>query len=73
MQMKALIRKVSQVAVGMTIPVDVLRAYRLKPGDYVVWDIDGDEAKVQFFRTTISEVPAERVSDTAPEEATAAE
>ena len=60
MQMKAMIRKVSQVAIGMTIPVDVLRALSLEPGDYVVWDIEGDEAKVQFFRTIISEVPAER-------------
>jgi hypothetical protein len=45
----------------MTVPADVVHAYRLSPGDSVVWDED----QVQFFRVTTSVAPAERAEETA--------
>jgi antitoxin component of MazEF toxin-antitoxin module len=59
MKIKATLRRTGGSTM-MTVPAEILRAYRLGPGDAVVWDIEGDEAKVVFLRVRTSVEPAEK-------------
>jgi antitoxin component of MazEF toxin-antitoxin module len=44
----------------MTMPVDLVRAYQLSPGDIVAWDGGWNGATVKFFRVSETRTPALR-------------
>jgi hypothetical protein len=44
----------------MTVPADVVRAFRLSAGDSVFWSLEENGAYAKFFRVT---APAERVQE----------
>ena len=50
-------------SLAVTIPVDIVRAYRLSAGDSILWDLGEDEAKITFFRVTKTVAPAERADE----------
>jgi antitoxin component of MazEF toxin-antitoxin module len=64
MRIRARLRKTGD-SLGITVPANITRAYRLRAGDAVVWDIEGDEAKVQFVRVTTNDELIERVKEAA--------
>jgi antitoxin component of MazEF toxin-antitoxin module len=64
MKVELTLRKIGG-SLFMTVPAQIRHAYRLKPGDSVVLDIEGDEAKLQFFRVTKTVEPAEREQEAA--------
>ena len=47
----------------LTVPADIVRAFRLSAGDGVLWDMEGDVATAKFFRVTETRTPAERVDE----------
>jgi antitoxin component of MazEF toxin-antitoxin module len=59
MQREMTLRKVG-ASLFVTVPVEVVRAYRLSAGDSILWDIGEDEAKVKFFRVTTSKTEVQR-------------
>ena len=58
MQRYMTLRKVG-ASLFLTVPVEIVKAYRLSAGDSILWDIQSDnEAKVKFFRVTRTVTPA---------------
>ena len=57
MQRCVTLRKVGH-SIFFTIPADIVRAYRLGPGDSVFLDAEEDKATLRFFRVTRTETPA---------------
>ena len=54
-------------SVAVTVPPEILRAYRLNPGDAIRWIVGEDGISIEFFRVTktvsvtMEPIPAERV------------
>ncbi len=57
MHRSVILRKVGH-SLFLTVPADLVKAYRLSPGDSVVWDTEEDGATIKFFRVTTSLTPA---------------
>jgi antitoxin component of MazEF toxin-antitoxin module len=64
MQFRAILRRTGG-SLALTVPADIARVYRLRVGDAVVWNIGEDETKVQFFRVTTNDEPAEQEQEAA--------
>jgi antitoxin component of MazEF toxin-antitoxin module len=45
-------------SLGMTVPVEFVRALGLEPGDSASWDTEGDVATLRFFKVTKTRIPA---------------
>jgi antitoxin component of MazEF toxin-antitoxin module len=60
MKVELTLRKIGG-SLFVTVPANIVRAYRLRPGDSVVWDMED----IQFFRVTTSIEPAEREQEAA--------
>ena len=45
-------------SLGMTVPVEFVRALGLEPGDSASWDTEGDVATLRFFKVTRQRTPA---------------
>jgi hypothetical protein len=45
-------------SLGMTVPMEFVRALGLQPGDLASWESDGDVATLKFFKVTEHRTPA---------------
>ena len=59
MQRNTTLRKVGR-SIFFTIPVDIVRAYGLEPGDTVSIDADENGGELKFFWVRKTETPAVR-------------
>jgi hypothetical protein len=45
-------------SLGMTVPVDFARACGLRVGDAALWEIEGDNVTLRFFKVKVERTPA---------------
>ena len=48
----------------LAVPPNIVRAYDLARGDFIRWNFDGNEVRVQLFKLSENIAPAERVQET---------